>query len=1350
MTSQKNGKTMEVYSISSETTMKKEEEVRKKLWHIDKEMVRFKLHYFLFMGGLSMVLPYISVFARNRIGLSASSLAAVLMVEQFMFVVSKPILGYLADYFNKLKAIICALTIEHFNFSDLTSNKMFNHQTNSIYEEDINYKGLSSLISVDYLSLNECMIYTSEITSNKNKWQNFEMNSTNTSLTFVVDQSNVLDLQINSSTSVSSSFCRIYWNSEGYCYLVPCEAIKNHSIESSESMNTNDFLTSQFWLFALFTTTAMTCTSALFTLSDTACCESVQKSGAEFGRQRLWGAISWGIICPIGGFINDITDDYLVSWILMAVFSALAIWNIQKLDMVKPHFSQDILKDVGSVLKSKEFLSLKQARFLLGVTQAVQCFLGEIPCMFFSGWMIDKMGHFNIMTASLLSYAIRFLWYSLLQNPWFVLPVECLHGITYGVYYTAVASYAKKSAKPGTEATTQSLLFTTHEGIGAGIGCVLAGIGFDTLGGHKTFLWASNSPKHLSNGPPGTRPLMMPPPPPFGMTPPPIPPNFMGSPMRPGPGGEGMRPPMMMPPTGTPGMPVPGPFPAPGMPGPGFPMPAFPRSMAPVPGMAPPGTGTTIPTPSVISAPPSNTTVVTAPSSPSINGIAKEPQNESTAKQSEKKSNWTEHKAPDGRTYFYNHVTKQSSWEKPDELKTESELLLSQCPWKEYKSETGRTYYHNIQTKESRWTIPKELEDLKNMVAAKEDGSVPKISSPLPTMAPLSASENIGTPSDQGDADDRDDAVEEEDPSKVTFRDKKEAIEAFKDLLRDKNVPSNATWEQALKLIVNDPRYGTLKKLNEKKQAFNAYKTQRSKEEKEEQRLRAKKAKEELEVFLQNCDKMHSSLRYRKAQEIFGDLEVWRAVPDRDRKEVYDDVVFFVAKREKEEAKALRKRNMKVLSSILDAMTSVTYRTTWAEAQQLLLDNPQFAEDAELLNMDKDDALIVFEEHIRQLEQEEEEEKERERKRVQRQQRKNREAFVRLLNQLHEAGKLTSMSLWVELYPTISADVRFTNMLTQPGSTPLDLFKFYVEELKARFHDEKKIIKEILKEKGFTVEVSTTFEEFATIVSEDKRSATLDAGNVKLTYNSLLEKAEAREKERLKEEARKQRRLENAFRSMLKNAVPSVDTNAEWSHIRKQFENEAPFENITVESERIRLFKEYQQTLEEACSHHHSKPKKHSKKAKKQKHRSRSQSRSRSESEEDYRHKNSRKKKHKSRSRSRSRSKSRSSGESRGRSDEDDHMRRHRKKSRRKDKRRSPTASSTEADSEADRRGRDKKKKKKDNRHRNHSPSHSSSVSREEGEVDQASDKRYSESDASEEELEHRRRMLLQQLKLHQ
>jgi len=86
----------------------------------------------------------------------------------------------------------------------------------------------------------------------------------------------------------------------------------------------------------------------------------------------------------------------------------------------------------------------------------------------------------------------------------------------------------------------------------------------------------------------------------------------------------------------------------------------------------------------------------------------------------EKKTDWSEHKAPDGRTYYYNSVTKQSLWEKPDELKTPSELLLSQCPWKEYKSENGKVYYHNVNTKESRWTIPPELEELKTRIIAEE------------------------------------------------------------------------------------------------------------------------------------------------------------------------------------------------------------------------------------------------------------------------------------------------------------------------------------------------------------------------------------------------------------------------------------------------------------------------------------------------------------------------------------------------------------------------------------------------------------------------------------------------------
>ena len=93
-------------------------------------------------------------------------------------------------------------------------------------------------------------------------------------------------------------------------------------------------------------------------------------------------------------------------------------------------------------------------------------------------------------------------------------------------------------------------------------------------------------------------------------------------------------------------------------------------------------------------------------------------------------------------------------------------------------------------------------------------------------------------------------------------------------------VPSTANWEGALKAISKDPRWEYLSKLNEKKQAFNAYKIQRQKEEKEEQRLKAKKAKEDLEGFLLNNDRINSSLKYYRCDEQFAEMPVWNTVPE--------------------------------------------------------------------------------------------------------------------------------------------------------------------------------------------------------------------------------------------------------------------------------------------------------------------------------------------------------------------------------------------------------------------------------------------------------------------------------------
>ncbi|XP_024259897.1 pre-mRNA-processing factor 40 homolog A-like isoform X2 [Oncorhynchus tshawytscha] len=856
-------------------------------------------------------------------------------------------------------------------------------------------------------------------------------------------------------------------------------------------------------------------------------------------------------------------------------------------------------------------------------------------------------------------------------------------------------------------------------------------------------------------GPPGMPPHY----PPMGM--PPMgqrPPNM--APMPPG-----MMPPGMMPPMGGPPMgQMPGMMP-PMMPGMMMPprMPA--ATMQPT---GPPGVDTT-----VIAMP---GTVGTTNGSPQDD----QPKN---------KSVWTEHKSLDEKTYYYNTETKQSSWEKPDDLKSPAEQMLSKCQWKEYKSDNGKAYYYNSHTKESRWTKPKELEDLEAMIKAEENGMA-EVGAPgtviitpnlqldsaatmatmmmeMPAMRPaptvsveqmslvpmLVAEVNADSPVNSTEdlagmeASASNDASKEERPElvKKTYKwnTKEEAKQAFKELLKEKGVSSNASWEQAMKMIINDPRYSALPKLSEKKQAFNAYKVQTEKEEKEETRIKYKESKEMYQRFLENHEKMTSTTRYKKAEQMFAELDVWSTVPERDRLEIYEDVLFYLAKKEKEQAKQLRKRNWEALKNILDNMANVTYRTTWSEAQQYLLDNPTFAEDEELQNMDKEDALICFEEHIRALEKEEDDEKQKTLLRERRRQRKNRESFQKFLDELHDNGQLHSMSAWMEMYPTVSSDIRFANMLGQPGSTPLDLFKFYVEDLKARYHDEKRIIKDILKDKNFLVEVNTSFEDFGTVISSDKRATTLDAGNIKLAFNSLLEKAEAREREREKEEARKMKRKEATFKSMLKQATPALEPEATWEEVRERFLKESAFEDVTLESERKRIFKDFMHVLEHECQHHHSKTKKHSKKSKKH-HRKRSRSRSGSESEgeDDYHTKK------KKRSQSKSPSERSSSGES-------DRSYKKSKKHKKKGKKRRHKSQSPESEGERKEKGgrerdgkreKDQEKEKENDKSRGKSRSESKQKSPKRKSTKEEGGWDTSGSELSEGELEKRRRTLLEQL----
>lgn len=90
---------------------------------------------------------------------------------------------------------------------------------------------------------------------------------------------------------------------------------------------------------------------------------------------------------------------------------------------------------------------------------------------------------------------------------------------------------------------------------------------------------------------------------------------------------------------------------------------------------------------------------------------------------------------------------------------------------------------------------------------------------------------------------------------------------------------------------------------------------------------------------------MRPTLRYSKADQIFGSEETWLAVSEIERREIFADSLDQIIKREEKKRTELRDRNIKVLADILNGIEEINHKTTWAQTQRILIENPDFASD---------------------------------------------------------------------------------------------------------------------------------------------------------------------------------------------------------------------------------------------------------------------------------------------------------------------------------------------------------------------------------------------------------------------
>ncbi|ORY05418.1 hypothetical protein K493DRAFT_252644 [Basidiobolus meristosporus CBS 931.73] len=596
---------------------------------------------------------------------------------------------------------------------------------------------------------------------------------------------------------------------------------------------------------------------------------------------------------------------------------------------------------------------------------------------------------------------------------------------------------------------------------------------------------------------------------------------------------------------------------------------------------------------------------------------------------------WSEHLMPDGRTYYYNSVTKQSLWEKPADFSTPSEKTQPKSTvWKEYSTKDGKKYYYNTETKVTTWEAPSELKAQEGEATpvkspnanatpqpsehsslwkeyTTEDGrkyyhnSSTKVTTwEMPAEFKESAEKSMGKPSPKPTS--LEVARASPIPSKIStppstaktatppskpvpiisnisidFKTKEEAETAFFKLLKDTGVTSSWSWEQTMRAVISHPIYRSLKSLAERKQAFQKYVQDRKRIEEEEYKVRTLKNRGDFLLMLEKHPEITSAFSWRKAKEILRHDSAFQHI--RDEKEMrgyYEDYLYEVKKREKDQERIKRKEGMVRFAQLLEEIPEITRETRWKDAQAIFRGSPGF-QDVSWEAMDALDFLAVFEEHIKKLEDEYMDKRKREKEARIRTERKNRDAIRDLIESSIKSGRITVRSRWEDFYPIVKDHECYISMLGQPGSSPLELFWDAIEMLDEKIYQKRKLITDILKEKNIAIAPDDTFSSFTEALKGTEEVSAIPEEELKAIFEQIQKKAISKQKEEQRKEQKRKRRIADDFKYLLKHLKPHVSVDTHWSEVRPSIENEEEFKAVESEEERQHLFQKYLDRLKE-------------------------------------------------------------------------------------------------------------------------------------------------------------------------
>ncbi|GIO28026.1 MFS transporter [Ornithinibacillus bavariensis] len=251
-------------------------------------------------------------------------------------------------------------------------------------------------------------------------------------------------------------------------------------------------------------------TSPIGGLGDSLSQRRANEIGVSFGTIRMWGSIGFATSSLI---IGEILSKYGVQYMIWPylLFGFIAMLVVFRLQDVKVESDPVRLKDVGVLIKNKPFLFFLIAIVFLSLAHRTNdsyiglyiTELGGSEALVGLGWFVGVASEalvfalagfwfrklhplVFIMIAGVL-YSLRWFIYGFADNPMFVISLQFLHGITFGIFYLAALDYVTRLIPKLLQSTGHLVYYAVFFGISGIIGSLTGGTIIDHFNGSTLY-----------------------------------------------------------------------------------------------------------------------------------------------------------------------------------------------------------------------------------------------------------------------------------------------------------------------------------------------------------------------------------------------------------------------------------------------------------------------------------------------------------------------------------------------------------------------------------------------------------------------------------------------------------------------------------------------------------------------------------------------------------------------------------------------------------------------------------------------------------------------------------------------